>query len=1153
MQVIHEITYQPPGVRKIQLQLPAGVLLSSEDMIENLLRVRLRILRLLKISGRAPANGVTYREFRAVRIAEMAEPVRGGTGKTTARGAVRGRTVIANFRKHVDSHDLGRVWKSNADPAHLARALRIPEFIPVFPSAALKGAVMLATSAMSERNKVLAAARLLDTIRTSEGRRYAYQSLLYLLCGQPDLHREYCKHLSDELAYLLSEFDGFDSPKQLHALALFPLPLLRAGKRLGLHSPGALLEELRPLRRGVSANGVFILAEEGVLTSGFSPVLKYVKTDDFHHLDEVAQLEEFRDTVRILQRAGVAPDTLVAVLHQTWQLAPAKLELSIELLAYYGVTDVNTIYGALGQLLWTLNRDVLRFLLAEVGIRDGAVLGKMDQLLRQRHPPAMAVVNALLEHVENPAELAEVQTFIIGVSGAAAQPVHRIGYLLGAPHGLEFAELNRCTAYLTNDVGSEVKFMGFLQVLLQHGLGNSRGILQFQKCFVATRSAETVDNYIRLARRHVPAIADDMLAAFVEQALAVRSPTSLRYLLDDSQVAIADMKDLDKLIRLAAVSPDVLRYLVQERRMTTAALLGRWFYEEAEGVQDYYGAETYGALERVLFADCSRRKAFFRLYQNMQCVYDAFSQYASARAPVYNPDWNEEQRSAYRAALEKYGMEARLKAVPFLRPILERTEGIVLASALKAAIEGRDLRRTLDALEPMLGSLLSGRGPTATALSSMEAEAVGLVYGVARYEVESHWHKVQGCEHHLDSVQLEERYPMVWSKKRYSLPNFTHAQAQAQLSNFGALASAAARARQMQTAEDPASLAGRFRTKPLADSAATAPALSDWLALLLYSCVGEVAVRSWLDHTLESYVDFLDRPQEAHKRILALQTFMATTLSDALSDNLNKFVEHLSDRMVAELCRSLAFLCQTQASSPGREQLCVVLRALADKVLGVFNKWIATLQQRFESEKKDLPDVMHVSGIVTKHPAAFYCRYKFGLCTRADTDMWQEARHSHMLVFDDARKSLVGMAMVYVQPIEGYYGGKQCLVIRAINIRSPDDIQLDAGTAIDEIMRVATDIARKNGYSAVLFPRDSTFFSNQSFVVKASHQARSTSKAQSISSGRSAYAFAPASRTLFWCKTQGASDGAVGELFTAWTSGSDTVEHKTGRTAHTVD
>jgi hypothetical protein len=485
---------------------------------------------------------------------------------------------------------------------------------------------------------------------------------------------------------------------------------------------------------------------------------------------------------------------------------------------------------------------------------------------------------------------------------------------------------------------------------------------------------------------------------------------------------------------------------------------------------------------------------------------------------------------------EKFREAAAAKAVPFLRRILERTGGTVLAGALSGALEGRDLDVSLSALEPMLNGLLMGRGPAEPVLSPMEAETVGLVYGVTKHEVERHWGKVHSCERHLKGVQLDDRYPMIWHKKRYSLPSFTEVQTEALLANFAALSKAAACARQLDGAPKMLDIVTQFRTKPIKNSAAAPPELANWLGLLLFICGAESAIKSWVETTLESYVDFFDHPQEAHKRALALQTFMSATLHDEFMGRVDKFVASLSNEDAARIGEFVGFITQSQDSSDRAVNLAFALRTVAAKVFATYNNWLATLLQKFESEKKHLPDAMHVNGVVTKSPAAFFARYKFGLCTRENTEMWREERHSHLVVFDEGSRSLVGMAMVYIQPIAEQFGGKPCMVIRAINVLSPDEIQVDACSAIDEIMRIAIDIAKKNGYAAVLFPRASTYFSNQTYVDRASFEAGSCRNATKISSPSFAFHGSSKAGALFWCKEQGATDGAVTELFVAWTS-----------------
>lgn len=439
-------------------------------LVEKFLFVRFYLRRLFKRFERANVEAPTYREFcRRIAHELQDRSSRRAGRKFCLSEAGAPRSLISRFREHVYDNELGRLFRRTHDLMNVGRALRIPEFIPVLPSFPLKCIVGLLAGCMSEREKVLVAARMLSTIGTFEGKSHVYDALVYLLCGDSGGRGGLCRYWSEQHNFLLAEFRDFHSPKQLQALAAFPLPLLRAGKWLGLNNPAQLLEGLRPLKRGISAQAVLILAEEGVLATGFEAVQPYVEEDRFYSQDESLQEAEFRETVRILKCNGVSPDTLLGILRQTRDLDPSKLQATIELLAKHGVSDLNTLYAGLGEQLWTLTFDILRFLLADVGIRDAAVLSELGKLLRQRRAPALPVINTIVKHAGHAGALIEVQKLLTDCTGNRAFPVHRLDLLLSEPHSLTLAQLNQCTQYLTSDVDSDVKFLAFLEVLTRHG------------------------------------------------------------------------------------------------------------------------------------------------------------------------------------------------------------------------------------------------------------------------------------------------------------------------------------------------------------------------------------------------------------------------------------------------------------------------------------------------------------------------------------------------------------------------------------------------------------------------------------------------------------------------------------------------------------
>lgn len=138
-----------------------------------------------------------------------------------------------------------------------------------------------------------------------------------------------------------------------------------------------------------------------------------------------------------------------------------------------------------------------------------------------------------------------------------------------------------------------------------------------------------------------------------------------------------------------------------------------------------------------------------------------------------------------------------------------------------------------------------------------------------------------------------------------------------------------------------------------------------------------------------------------------------------------------------------------------------------------------------------------------------------------------EERYSHLLVFDPKRLRLIGMAMVYVQSLDGHFNGRKCLIIRALNTRAIDGISINPVSFVDAIFHVAVQIAQTNGLAAVLYPRSSTYFSNQHEIERSVRQAGLTKDARTITTkshnGR-----------LFYCEEFGSRSGGIDELYVSW-------------------
>ena len=140
------------------------------------------------------------------------------------------------------------------------------------------------------------------------------------------------------------------------------------------------------------------------------------------------------------------------------------------------------------------------------------------------------------------------------------------------------------------------------------------------------------------------------------------------------------------------------------------------------------------------------------------------------------------------------------------------------------------------------------------------------------------------------------------------------------------------------------------------------------------------------------------------------------------------------------------------------------------RVLPVYAKWNARERAKFAKSGQDAETSLHA--VVSKTPAAFFAKEAVGLCTRHDTQMWKEGRHSHLLVFDPVQKCLAGMAMLYVEVIPKVDPETPTLVIRALNPVARYAASHVSSSVVDAFLETATTIAADNKLAAVAFPED---------------------------------------------------------------------------------
>ena len=908
---------------------------------------------------------------------------------------------------------------------------------------------------------------------------------------------------------------------------------------MGLRNPSDLLAHLNPLQWDINHQAILILVEEGVLSqpSDLGLLHKYVVRDTLMCDHNPIEEDKFRQTVRLLKKAHVTPENLVHLMADPYHLNPRKLQYTLKSLLSSGITDISSIFSGLGSTLWQIEADVLQFVIREMGIDQPGDLVQLKRVLGYHRVPNAAVARTLRELGAGPNELAACQELLVESAKMDDPPVERLKQLAAAPHHLSFADINRSIQYLRGANGNE--FTAFLALLHRYGFGTAEGLNVFKHLFNSSR-IEVLEQLLQIASPCFAAMGTEKVAQWIRVAQYKRLD-SIRYLA--GKVEINKPQQLDKLIDLGTISHDLLAYLYERRGLNTIEKLHRWYYEEGDGASSYKGSYVEGeAITRVLFADASRRKNFVTLADSYGCIISAANAYAESQLGKYDYKWDEEQRQAYwsrKAALE---IEARATLASKLPDILAQTDGVLLESLLLAVLRGDDDISTLmHSLTPLIEDLLSGAGPTTPKITPLETDAVALVYGVPTETVKRHWHSVCGQESHLQNVVLQDAYPMSWRRVVRVAQKVEDTRAhEEKMAHLDSLFAAAEFAQSWLGGQisDRQTLIASLSNRALENPAVQAYKLPTYLGLLLAAASDYALINPWITRDLTKVANDARDAQLAYTALTSLESFFNVTFPDGLASGINTFITSLAD---AEAAALLVALSPKVAKLPHlaaerREQLRSVMGDVQKKTLNLFSKWVKKEVARFtEAEPWDGPVSKPMTAVVTKSPAAFFIKTSTGICTRDNTEMWHEERHSHLVVFDHHSKRAVGMAMLYVQPIPREFNGRPCLVMRAINLTEPAISAFDTASVVESFMRTAIDIAQANHLACVALATESTYLSNQTELERAIHASDYMHAANKVGDARDRSSQGYWSQNaLFHAKEEGMSDGAVYTLYVVW-------------------
>ncbi|AOK37120.1 hypothetical protein WL90_22535 [Burkholderia cenocepacia] len=229
----------------------------------------------------------------------------------------------------------------------------------------------------------------------------------------------------------------------------------------------------------------------------------------------------------------------------------------------------------------------------------------------------------------------------------------------------------------------------------------------------------------------------------------------------------------------------------------------------------------------------------------------------------------------------------------------------------------------------------------------------------------------------------------------------------------------------------------------------------------------------------------LERRYEAAERIA---NFFDVELGHTLPRSSQTLVGQLSEPARHMLSRRLV---DTTSQGTGLEaapspDLVMALGQTGQRIREVYGRWIHRQLEAFSGGVLAAGDSSY-RAVISKHGAAYFAKVATKLCSGDNVRMWHERRHSHLLVFDLARKRLSAMAMLYVEPIAAIDATRPTLIMRAINTVTDADSGHDATSIVRAFLAVGEQIAKENDLAAFAVPAntDQHLLSNRNDIVAA--------------------------------------------------------------------
>jgi hypothetical protein len=964
------------------------------------------------------------------------------------------RQQITAFREHLAFYG-GEMLSQDQQLEPLVRAaLRIPADVPLLPTRAAKFCQYL-MRLLPVPVVVRRAKGLLCGIGTHEGRKLVFA--LHIKQTLPGQH-----HFDPGLDFALREFQAPNRFEAFRDMHFYELDWMQACHRLGMRRMDEV-DRLIKDQSGQRVDGSLVLAlvDLGVIDtvdalarlpqrSGWRFSYDHLTKDD---------VQNFRGVVRLLKDADVVPHSITRLVNlDVKRFDPQQLVTTLGVIGLNG-PELSRLFEALGEQVMRVEPERWAFLNEILDVRSPADLDRFKQLLDSGRKPSKEFALALRAAGASVADLEACQSLILSVGDRekAPAPVTELHQLIDAPHLLSFVQLAEAEDYLL--AGRDLA--AYLQVLVRHGYGDAPSVLAFQRCYKQL-NPDTLDRWLNIACERATSQSATVIADWTVQAGKGGYLDSFDYLLQAGE--LRTFTHLQQALKLAPLGTSLLRYVREERGLKGVSALLKWYYRDAPGIKD---VRLWGALNpasRVLLDDAFERKDFTLLEGNLGSVRKVIDRRIEAKLGRFPFSSDESTREAYHQSSRHMHEEISGEIAPKLRTLLNESDGVLLLSLLEHIDSPLEVvRARLAQFTPELAKLRTGGGPAGQTLSDLEADLIAVVYRTTSSTVRDHWPRLTGREDDIAGLTTGAPYSMSWNRSEQQLDG--------QLDSRGLQAIQEAlqfSARFLARRKDMHEACRHLSPKRLNDPAADVWSLASHLGALMAIAAEDSNVREWLDQGAETIERMAEAGPLVHQQIESLHELFDVQLGDALDVLEPGFVEGLTEPDAAVLASRLDMRAADDTPS-AKDGLKIALSKARKIVLGVFLRWTAQQKKRFDP--KDVEgDRAQLLAYVSKSPAAFFAKEAAGICTRANTAMWQERRNAHLLVFAPDQKRLVGMALLYFERVPALDANRDTLVIRAINPMADALASYGVSSIVDSYFDVAIQIARNNGLAAVAFP-----------------------------------------------------------------------------------